>query len=73
MNELFGLDRKSIQNKYFLIIYLFMLNSAKTCHNGSKINKNVPKYALFDTIGHKLTLKMVFVLYAKQIGWPVLT
>ena len=60
-----------------LIIRFFFVN-AKFCKRHVKMNKkiigNVPKCPLFDSIPqyqHYLTLKNVFVLYAKLISWPV--
>ena len=41
-----------------------MLNSVKTCKNGSKMTKNVPKCPVFNSIRKCLTLKKVFVVYA---------
>ena len=38
-----------------------------------KMSQNAHYLTVFDSIQHYLTLQKVFVLYAQQIGWPVLT
>ena len=52
-NTLFGLDWKSqfkMNNCSFFICKCRIVE--KTCKNGSKITKNVPKYLVFDIIGN---------------------
>ena len=52
---------------------LLMLNSAKTC---KKWLKNVSEWPIFDIISQYQTLfdlKKDICLFAKPIGWPVLT
>ena len=71
MQQLFGLDQKSWLKR--IVIWCFIVSCEivqQKCWNGSKINQNVTKCPLFDSIWQYLTLKKAFVSYAKWIGWP---
>ena len=59
MNKLFGLDRKSRINNLWIIV-----------QKQFKMAQKRPKWPLFDISKHYSTLKKVFVLHAKWIGWP---
>ena len=70
-------SEKSIQNEF---LFNFLMVHVKYCKIYVKMGQKWAKMSqinhystLFDSIQHYSTFKKLFILHAKQIGWPVLT